>query len=200
MVHEDQLSAFVGQENQSAAGVMASLEDASARCLVRLAAGHQYVRGTVLDYSAERGKFLFCFEADGKQRKLYVPRVYICFDVEDPVRYCERLCKAFISRLYADSLIKFDFYVKSMPKEHLSQISEEQRKKIFELVHRSKRFANEDLEGLFRESKVEYLHTMNSIILRKCMIEMKEDIIPHGLMLPPVPPKELPDYYGMLPL
>lgn len=36
--------------------------------------------------------------------------------MEDPSRYCERLSKAFTNRLYADSLIKLDFYVKAMPK------------------------------------------------------------------------------------
>jgi hypothetical protein len=41
---------------------------------------------------------------------------------------------------------------------------------------------------------------MNSIILRKYLVEMKEDIIPHGLVLPPSEIKELPNYYGLLPL
>lgn len=67
-------------------------------------------------------------------------------------------------------------------------------------MQRNKRFAKEDLTELFTESKVEYLHTMNSIVLRKCLVEMKEDIIPHGLVLPPVQPKELPSYFGLLPL
>jgi hypothetical protein len=41
---------------------------------------------------------------------------------------------------------------------------------------------------------------MNSIILRKYLAEMKEDIIPHNLLLPPALPKQLSAYYGLLEL
>lgn len=61
IIHEDQLPAFVGQENQQSS-VSPSLADYGARCLVKSGSKHRYVRGTVLDYSAEKGKFLFRFE------------------------------------------------------------------------------------------------------------------------------------------
>lgn len=131
---------------------------------------------------------------------MLVPRIFLCFDAEDPYNYMDRVRKAFVYRIYADSLIKLGFYVKSMPIEHLSTIGEDQKKKIYALVHRIKRFSKEDLEELFMETKIEHSHTMNSIILRKYLAEMKEDIIPHDLILPPAQPRRLPPYFGLLEL
>ena len=59
-----------------------------------------------------------------------IPRIYICSDLQDPIRYCDKVAKAYFSRLYADNLIKFNFYVNNMPTENLSSIDQSQRIKI----------------------------------------------------------------------
>lgn len=53
-----------------------------------------------------------------------IPRIYICSDIEDPIRYCDKVAKAYFSRLYADNLIKLNFYVSNMPTESLSSLEE----------------------------------------------------------------------------
>jgi dynein heavy chain len=113
----------------------------SARCLVNTEEGYQFVRGTVIDYLPDKEKFKFSWS----DKRLIVPRIFLCFDAEDPYNYMDRVRKAFVCRIYADSLIKFGFYVKSMPIEHLSNISDDQKRKIYALVHRIKRFSKEDL-------------------------------------------------------
>lgn len=59
-----------------------------------------------------------------------VPRIYICSDLEDPIRYCDKVAKAYFARLYADNLIKFNYYVTNMPTESLSSLEEPQRIRI----------------------------------------------------------------------
>jgi len=52
-----------------------------------------------------------------------IPRIYICFDIENPNKYAKRLMKAFQNRLYADSLVRYKFYIQAMPTDHLSKLS-----------------------------------------------------------------------------
>ena len=55
------------------------------------------------------------YSIDGSLKGVYLPRIYICADTEDPVKYCEKVSKAFFARLHADNLAKFNFYVANMP-------------------------------------------------------------------------------------
>lgn len=59
-----------------------------------------------------------------------IPRIYLCSDLENPNRYCDKVAKAYFARLYSDNLIKFNFYVKNMPTESLSSLEESQRQRI----------------------------------------------------------------------
>ena len=71
---------------------------------------------------------------NGAKKGIMMPRIYICSDLEDPTRYCEKVAKAYFSRLYADNLIKFNFYVSNMPTESLSSLEEYQKIKVKKLL------------------------------------------------------------------
>lgn len=53
-------------------------------------------------------------------KNLLVPRLYFCLNTEDPQRYCERISRAFVARIYTDNLIKLNYYINNMPTEGLS--------------------------------------------------------------------------------
>lgn len=68
------------------------------------------------------------------------------------------------------------------------------------MVYSINRYNNEDLSPLVDETQTDYHKAMNSILLRRNIVTMKEDIIPSGLMLPPNHGSSLPPYYGLMTL
>jgi hypothetical protein len=109
-------------------------EEILGRCLAKIQGVYQYVRGNVVGYDEQKAKYMFRFTHDGQQKEMLVPRLYVCLDFDSPAYYCERFSKAFFTRIYADNLIKFRFYVESMPTESLSKIDEQQKGRIINLV------------------------------------------------------------------
>jgi len=65
---------------------------------------------------------------------MLVPRIYICLDTDEPKYYCERVTKAFYSRILTDNMIKLKYYVESMPTEGLNKLNEEQKERVKILV------------------------------------------------------------------
>ena len=63
----------------------------------------------------------------GETNNLLVPRLYFCLNTEDPQKHCERISRAFLSRIYTDNLIKLNFYTDNMPTEGLPELSESQK-------------------------------------------------------------------------
>lgn len=52
-------------------------------------------------------------------------RLYICFDAEDPRRYVLRVANAFQERIYADSLVRYNYLIDNMPLHDLSELDTE---------------------------------------------------------------------------
>jgi len=57
---------------------------------------------------------------------------------------------AFQRRLYADSLIRYKFYIAAMPTEHLSEVSVETKKNLERLV-RNKKLEHAEVTALLME-------------------------------------------------
>ena len=51
--------------------------------------------------------------------------MYICFDAEDPRKFVRRLDVAIKNRIYADSLIRYNYYIDNMPTQDLSELDTE---------------------------------------------------------------------------
>jgi hypothetical protein len=94
------------------------------RCLLKIEGVTQCIRGTIIGYDSDKNKYKFKYTVDGRPKGALVPRIYLCSDLEDPYRYCDKVAKAFFGRLYADNLIKQTYYVERMPTEGLNSLSQ----------------------------------------------------------------------------
>lgn len=168
-----------------------------ARCLLRIEGKTQCVRGVVMEYLEEKNKYKFRYAIEEGQRGVLVPRIFLCSDLEDPGRYCERVSKAYFSRLYADNLIKFNYYVGKMPTEGLSLIEEEQRQRMKVLTGQPNSDEN-SFEGLMEEAQGDYWRAMNAIILRKHLAENRHNLVPTHLSVSLAKPKKSVDAFGLL--
>lgn len=61
-------------------------------------------------------------------------RLMICLDAEDPRKYAKRVANAFRERVYADSVIRYNFYIDNMPQQDLSELDTEQKKRLESLA------------------------------------------------------------------
>jgi dynein heavy chain len=57
-------------------------------------------------------------------------RIYFCLDAEDPRKYVKRVAHAFRERVYADSIIRYNFYIDNMPQQDLPELDAEQKKRL----------------------------------------------------------------------
>lgn len=72
-----------------------------------------------------------------------------------------------------------------MPTDHLSEINAETKKRLEVLVRNTKKLEHAEVTALLMEISQEYAYTMNGIIFDKYLTEATNDLVPHGLVLPP---------------
>ena len=61
------------------------------------------------------------FKAEFRDMKYVVwtlPRIYICFDAENPLKFCLRFYKAVKRRNITDMLIRYNFIIDSIPLDY----------------------------------------------------------------------------------
>lgn len=85
--------------------------------------------------------------SDGRTELLQ--RIYFCFDAEDPRKYVQRVKNAFESRLHADSIIRYQFYIDNMPIHNadLPELDQEQKKRL-ENMAKNKKLKDMEATGL----------------------------------------------------
>jgi dynein heavy chain len=47
------------------------------------------------------------------------------FDEEDPRLFAKRFKKAYMSRIYADSMIRYNYYIENMPTHQIPEVDNE---------------------------------------------------------------------------
>lgn len=62
-----------------------------------------------------------------------VARVNVCFTAEDPVIFARRHIDAHASRARAESLLRYNLFLDSMPTEDIQPLSTEQVKGVWEI-------------------------------------------------------------------
>lgn len=85
-----------------------------------------------------------------------------------------------------------------MPREGLSTLSENQKKAIEDTVQHLRQYPT--VESYFPEIQEEYWKSMNSIILKKHLIESRRDIVPCDLIVLFNNKKKDSKQFGLLPV
>jgi dynein heavy chain len=152
-----------------------------------------------LGYNSATKLYEIQWDSDGVKQPLH--RIFFCFDAEDPRKYADRIANSFQSRLHADSIIRYQFYIDNMPIHNadLPELDQEQKKRL-ENMTKNKKLKDMEATGLIMEVGYDYNRTMNKIILNNYMSrvgKMDSDNLPN-LTLPPLKTEHETPYYGMI--
>lgn len=122
-----------------------------------------YKKIHVLSYDADSD--MWRAQMVGKDTEEFdIPRIYIYFQNENPTNYINKIKNAFQQRIYADSLIRYNFYINNMPKHDLNHLDEPQTARIETLVKNTEKMRKEDLTPYIDAVNDDYERTMNKII------------------------------------
>ena len=110
---------------------------------------------------------------DGTTEKCELTRINLLFNAEDPRIFAQRVAKAHQERIYADSQIRYNFYIDNMPIQDLPELDTEQVNRIKKLSTEvqplKKSEQSVDPSTILSEVQKDYQRTMNKIIFDKLM-------------------------------
>ena len=120
----------------------------------------------VTGYNEEAQKFTLEW-VDGSKLPPSLSRMHICFKAEDPFNFVERVADAHARRSLAEKELLYKLYIDCMPTDDMKPLDAEQCARVQSLAVNSKvlRQTNLDTSVLMNEISIEYLRTMNRIIL-----------------------------------
>ncbi|KAG2439747.1 hypothetical protein HYH02_010624 [Chlamydomonas schloesseri] len=97
---------------------------------------------------------------------MWLPRVKVCFSAEDPALFARRHAEAHRSRARAESLLRYNLYVDSMPTDDIPPLTNEQVNRMLSFALNSKRLKDKlmDTSALIAEVNIEYARTMNKVV------------------------------------
>lgn len=131
-----------------------------------------------------------------------MPRIYVLFDEEDPRHFVKIFKHAYQTRIYADSLIKQNYFIENMPIHEIPELDSEKVNRILTLTQNTKALRGKSSgdSTLLNEINFEFAKTMNKIIFDKHLKEKKgsNGLIKGNLCLPPDKPKKPTPYFGMI--
>ena len=135
-------------------------------------------------------------------QKAKLPRIYILFDDEDPRHFVTRFKNSYQDRIYADSLIKYNYYIENMPTHEIPDLDHDKVSRILTLTQNTKALRGKSSTdtSLLNEIDFEFKKTMNKIIFDKHLKEKgsSNGLITGSLTLPEDPPKKQTPYFGMI--
>jgi hypothetical protein len=76
-------------------------------------------------------RFIAYWQNEEHDPKLFkISRINILFEAEDPVKFAQRVAEAHQERIYADSKIRYNYYIDNMPKIDLNETDQEQKHRL----------------------------------------------------------------------
>ncbi|EFJ44217.1 dynein heavy chain 2, partial [Volvox carteri f. nagariensis] len=90
----------------------------------------------------------------------------VCFSAEDPAVFARRYAEAHRSRARAESLLRYNLYIDSMPTDDIPPLTNEQVNRMLSFALNSKRLKDKlmDTSALIAEVNIEYARTMNKVV------------------------------------
>lgn len=71
---------------------------------------------------------------ENTKEKVKLNRIFILFDEEDPREFAKRFANAYMSRVMADSLLKYNFYIENMPTHQIPEIDNNTVNRVLGMV------------------------------------------------------------------
>jgi dynein heavy chain, axonemal len=134
-------------------------------------------------------------------QKAKLPRICVLFEDEDPKHFVKRFKHAYQTRIHADSLIKYNYYIENMPIHEIPELDHEKINRILMLTQNTKALRGKSSAdtSLLNEINFDFAKTMNKIIFDKHLNEKGSNgLITGSLQLPAEKPIPLPPYFGMI--
>lgn len=134
-------------------------------------------------------------------QKAKLPRIHVLFDAEDPRHFVSRFKHAYTTRIYADSLIKYNYYIENMPIHEIPELDHMKINRILILTQNTKALRGKSSADttLLCEINFDFAKTMNKIIFDKHLKEKgSSGLITGNLSLPPEKTKKSAPYFGMI--
>lgn len=106
-------------------------------------------------------------------------RLFICFDAEDPVVYCEHLLDTMRRKSETAASVALNLYVDCMPMDGLKELNSEQISRIVEsAVNTDKLRQNTclDTSAAVQQFNMNHMRTLNQLILSDLLIMRTDDI------------------------
>jgi dynein heavy chain len=150
----------------------------------------RWLQGAVANWDAEQERYLVKSQGGAEDRVL---SLHVFFVGDDPVLFADRLAKAIQSRRYANSLLKYNFFIDSMPEDRSRRIGRESTVKISSKAKAGIWDANspfaekldKKLESLVEEAQKEFVRVQNQITFDKVHLQGAFSSLPLDLQLPP---------------
>jgi len=168
-----------------------------ARVISKIKGKITWKQADVHSFNKDEDKFSGFFSDDKTTFKL--PRLFVVFDSDNPWKFTERIISAQESRTFADSLIRYNYYIENMPINEGYELEPTKRKRLESLAINTHYLDGVDTTALLLEINNDYSKALNKMLFDKYLESNSEDLLLHNLSLPTKIEKEVP-YYGLLEL
>jgi dynein heavy chain len=113
-----------------------------------------------------------CEALDGGHPR-WIHRVFVHFRAEDPFVYTRRLTAAVKERQRAEAVLRYNFFIDSMPTEGIPPLMTEQINRMLGYALNSKKLKDKlmDTSQLVNEINIEYARTMNKVVFDKAVVQ-----------------------------
>ena len=139
----------------------------------------------------------FSVELDGEEEKIIenMPKMYILFDSENPSIFCKRISEAMKLRQKSEEIIKYNYYLKKIPKFEVRELPKERATKIINKIKELKNFnyVEQFLNSEMNTVSKSYVFQLNKIMFDNLYFKEKsKDLCCLNLnieapQLPPIP-------------
>jgi dynein heavy chain, axonemal len=122
-------------------------------------------------YDEERQVYTGYWDIGQGHEYTELTRINLLFNSEDPRIFAKRVAQAHSERIYADSQIRYNFFIDMMPQQELAELDTEQQNRIQAMAISSRylKQRNPDYNSLMYEVTMDFQRTMNLIIMEKTM-------------------------------
>jgi dynein heavy chain len=109
-----------------------------------------------------------------------LPRLRIHFVADDPVVFADRCKAAHEARRYAESMVKYNFYIDNMPTDDVQTLNSDQTERLIESIQKPRPSEGDDqevvdAEAVLQEIKLDFARTMNRIMFDVHLLERPDD-------------------------